>query len=85
MTNVHISAVGFLNGDTPEKSIGRLGMGVLPSGVSPLATATLVRLTCQAHNVQVAGLSRSYDEEILRELTSIKLIFWPGGDTVLMV
>jgi len=85
MATVHISAVGFLNEGTPEKSIGRLGMGVLPNGVSPLATAALVRLTCQAHNIRVAGISRSYDEEILRELASIKLIFWPSGDTVMMV
>lgn len=85
MATVLINEVGFLNEDTLKQSVGRLGMATLPSGVSPLATATLVRLTCQAHGVQVAGLSREYEENLLKELASIKLIFWPGGNAVQMV
>jgi hypothetical protein len=82
---INITTVGFLNSDTPETSIGRLGLGTLPSGVSPLATVALVQLTCQAHGVRIGGQSRQYDEKLLEELTSIKLIFWRGGDTVQLV
>lgn len=85
MTTVRIDKIGFLNLDTLEASIGRLGMSTLPSAVSPLATATLVRLTCQAHGVKVGGLGTHYEEALLEELHSIRLIFWPGGDTVQMV
>lgn len=85
MTTVLINKIGFLNQDTLEDSIGRLGMSTLPSAVSPLATATLARLTCQAHGVKVGGLGTRYEEALLKELHSIRLIFWPGGDTVQMV
>jgi hypothetical protein len=85
MSAVRINEVGFLNQDTPEHSIGRLGMSSLPGGVSPLATVALVRLTCQAHGVKVGGLGPHYEAALLKELHSIRLIFWPGGDTVQMV
>lgn len=85
MAKVRINTIGFLNEDTPEQSIGRLGMASLPSGVSPLAVRELNRLTCQAHGVRVAGLTPDYEEALLTELGALKLIFWPGGDTVQMV
>lgn len=85
MALVRITKVEFLNKDTLENSLGRLGLSTLPGGVSPLATAALVGLTCQAHGIQVGGIRRDYEETLLRELASIKLIFWPGGDTVQMV
>lgn len=85
MATVRITEIQFLNGTTPEGSIGRLGMSVLPSGVSPLATAALVRLTCQAHNVAVGGLSNLYEEALLGELHSLRLVYWTGGNVVRMV
>lgn len=74
-----ITKVDFLNKDTFEESIGRLGMSALHNGVSPEAIAVLVRLTCQAHGVQVVGLHTTYDETLLKELASISLIFWREG------
>jgi hypothetical protein len=85
MASVVITKIEFLNCDTMEDSIGRLGMSTLRNAVSPLATAALARLTCQAHGVQVAGLHTWYEEEILKELHSIRLIYWTDGDTVKMV
>lgn len=85
MADIHIHHVGFLNEDTVENSLGRLGMAVLPSGVSPLATTALVRLSCQAHGEAVAGLSQLYDERLLGQLTGCGLISWSGGDAVRLV
>ncbi len=82
---VHIRAVGFLNDESERWSIGRLGMASLPLGVSAEAVAALARLTCQAHDVKVHGMSRDYRVAHLLELASIKLVFWPGSDTVKMV
>lgn len=79
---VPVTWVGFLNGCSPEDSIGRLGQSALESGVSSAAVAALVRLTCQAHGIPVHGLSTDYLDVHLRELKSLKLIHWTGGDTL---
>ena len=85
MAKIRINTIGFLNEDTPEQSIGRLGMATLPGGVSPLAVQELARLTCQAHGVRVGGLTPVYEETLLKELHSLRVIFWLGDDTVQMV
>lgn len=81
---IRVRAVDFLNGATERASLARLGASALRSGVSPEATAALVRLTCQAHGLD-GELSRDYTPDHLKELASIKLIYWPGGDTVRLV
>lgn len=82
LDTVRIEAIEFLNGDSVRYSIGRLGQSALPSGVSSAATVALVRLTCQAHGVDVYGLSRDYLVRHLRELSSLKLIYWNGDDSL---
>lgn len=82
---VRIDQIGFLNGDDLADSVGRLGQSALRSGVSSAATAALVRLTCQAHGVQVTGLSRDYLDVHLEELHSLRLVYWTGGSSLKMV
>lgn len=87
MSTTRINTVGFLNDTSHADSIGRLGMSVLKSGVSPSATVALVRLTCQAFDdVKVTGLDDfDYSDDDLRELKSISLIHWTGADWVKLV
>lgn len=86
--SVHtINSVGFLGDATHSDSLGRLGMAALDNGVGDSAVKALVRLTCQAFDdVKVTGLDdRTYTEADLRELKSISLIHWTGGDWVKLV
>ena len=78
---VHIDSVGFLNDTSMRDSIARLGQSALGSGVSSAATAALVRLTCQAHEIRVDE-SHEYLVRHLRELSSLKLICWNGDDSL---
>lgn len=82
---VRINEIDFLNADDLADSVGRLGQSTLRSGVSSAATAALVRLTCQAHGIQVAGLSRDYLNVHLEELHSLRLVYWTGGNSLKMV
>lgn len=81
----HITEVTFLNRTDAEDSLGRLGMSTLKNAVSAPATVALARLSCQAHGIEVTGMGRDYDKELLEELHSIRLIFWPGGSEVKLV
>lgn len=82
----HVTVTGFLNGDTAEGSLGRLGQAALDSGISDAALRSLVRLTCQAHDVKIAGLDAyEVDEEHLREMKSIGIIHRPKAGEVKMV
>lgn len=81
---IRIETVTFLNDDSMQDSIGRLGQSTLENGVSTAATAALVRLTCQAHGVRVDE-SHTYLVRHLRELHRLSLIHWNGTDLVKMV
>lgn len=84
MDMILIAEVGFLNDTSERDSIGRLGMSTLHNGVSTAATAALARLTCQAHGIRVDE-SHRYLVRHLKELHSLRLVYWPGGSEVKMV
>jgi hypothetical protein len=79
-----VNSVGFLNDTSERDSIARLGQSALDSGVSSAATAALVRLTCQAHGIDV-GASREYLIRHLEELSGLSLIWWAGTSEVKLV
>ncbi|AXH66320.1 hypothetical protein SEA_SATIS_161 [Streptomyces phage Satis] len=79
-----INSVGFLNDTSERDSIARLGQSALDSGVSSAATAALVRLTCQAHGINV-GASREYLVRHLEELSGLSLIWWAGTSEAKLV
>ncbi|MCP9209649.1 hypothetical protein [Streptomyces cucumeris] len=86
MNETWITVTGFLNRDTVEDSLGRLGMAALDSGISDAALRALVRLTCQAHDVQVHGLGvHRFEERHLEEMRGISLIYRPNPGEVKMV
>lgn len=81
-----VEVTGFLNSDSPEESLGRLGQAALDSGISDAALRSLVRLTCQAHDVRIAGLDvHEFDERHLEEMRSISLVHRPKPHEVKMV
>jgi hypothetical protein len=87
METVHIKVIEFMDPTRAglDDALGRLGMSVLRSGVDPEVTVTLVRLTCAAHGISIAGLHENgfvYPVAHLRELKSIKLIHWTGGEWI---
>lgn len=86
MSVIRVTVTGFLNDSSLEESLGRLGQAALDSGVSDAALRSLVRLTCQAHNVVVGDLDVHHvDEKHLEEMRGISLIYRPNPGTVKMV
>lgn len=84
LDTIDVTSVGFLNDTSMRDSIARLGQSTLTSGVSSAATAALVRLTCHAHGIQV-DQGRTCMVRHLKELHSLRLIYWPGGSEVKLV
>lgn len=81
-----VEVTGFLNGDSLEGSLFRLAQGALDGGISDAALRSLVRLTCAAHGLEVAGLDQAnFEEEHLGEMKSIQLIHRPTEGQVKMV
>jgi hypothetical protein len=86
MGAVSVEVAGFLNDDSVEESLGRLGQAALGSGISDAALRSLVKITCRAHNVRVEGLdTHGIDEEHLEEMRSVGLIYRPSRCQVKMV
>lgn len=86
MSNTCVRVTGFLNDDSTETSLGRLGLAALDNGISDAALRALVRLTCQAHGVRVHGLDLHHvDEAHLDEMREISLIYRPNRTEVKMV
>lgn len=79
MSQIRITVTGFLNDDSLETSLGRLGLAALHNGISDAALRSLVRLTCQAHDVRVFGLDvHHFDEAHLAEMKQICLVHRPN-------
>lgn len=82
----HVDVTGFLNSDTAEDSLGRLGQAALDSGISDAALRSLVKLTCLAHDIKIAGLDmHNVEEAHLKEMKSIGIIHRPKTGEVKMV
>lgn len=84
LDTIRVTSVGFLNDDSMRDSIARLGQSALDSGVSSAATAALVRLTCQAHDIRVDE-SHDYLVRHLEELSALGLVWWAGTSEVKLV
>ena len=85
MTVQNVRVTGFLNSDSAESSLARLGGAALSSGVGEAALRALVALTCQAHSIPVGGLHCRIDGVLLDELAGIALVYRSGENEIKLV